>query len=319
MNKVKILSLDGGGLRGIIQLLVLKELERIHNRPIHELFDVITGTSTGGIIACGLTYTKDGVNPALTLDQLIDLYTTKGDEIFPRKTNIFSKTISGINSIFNPKFSAKGLDRLLTQYFSESTLRDTLKPVIVTSYDIKNNEVIMFKSRLASVGQEYNAKLREVCRATSAAPTYLPTYRMNFKNTERILVDGGICINNPAMAAVADVLKSMPEVNINDIECLSIGTGIYSKSLGIKTTGWGMVNWVKPITSIMMQASAKTVTYECDEILQKHLRLQVTIDDENKSDMADSRPETLKYLIERVNSQILSDRTTLNNLKNFFN
>jgi patatin-like phospholipase/acyl hydrolase len=259
------------------------------------------------------------VNPALTLDQLIDLYTSKGDEIFPRKTNIFSKAISGINSIFNPKFSPKGLDRLLTQYFSESTLLDTLKPVIVTSYDIKNNEVVMFKSRLANVGQEYNAKLREVCRATSAAPTYLPTYEMTFKNKERTLVDGGLCINNPAMAAVADVLRSRPEVNINDIECLSLGTGIYSESLGIKTTGWGMVNWVKPITSIMMQASAKTVTYECDEILQKHLRLQVTIDDESKSDMADSRPETLRYLIERVNSQILSNSTTLSNLKNFFN
>ena len=317
MKKIKILSLDGGGLRGIIPLLILKELERIHNKPIYELFDVITGTSTGGIIACGLTYTKDGKTPALTLDQLIDLYTTKGDEIFPRKKNIFSKAISGINSVFNPKFSPKGLDKLLTEYFCDSTLRDTLKPIIVSSYDIKNNEVVMFKSRLSGVSEDYNATLKDVCRATSAAPTYLPSYQMTFKSKERLLVDGGIYVNNPAMAAVADVLRSQPDVDITDIECLSLGTGIYSESLGIKTTSWGMIDWVKPITAIMMQASAKVVAYECDEILQKHLRLQVTINDESKSDMSDSRPETTKYLIERVNSEIFGNSELMEQLRNF--
>jgi patatin-like phospholipase/acyl hydrolase len=318
MNKFRILSLDGGGLRGIIPLLILKEIELTQGRPIHELFDMITGTSTGGIIACGLTYTRDGKTPVLTLDQLIELYTTNGDKIFPRKTNIFSKTISGINSIFNPKFSPNGLEKLLTEYFGNSTLTDTLKPIIVPSYDIKNNDIVMFKSRLAGVSDKYNATLKDVCRATSAAPTYLPSYHMNFKGVDRILVDGGVYINNPAMAAVADTLRSRPEVNIQEIECLSLGTGIHSKRLGIKTTGWGMADWVKPITTMMMQASSKVVTYECDEILPKHLRLQVIIEEEKKSDMSDSRPETLSYLIEQVNSQILNNRETLTKLKKFF-
>lgn len=317
-SKIRILSLDGGGLRGIIPLLILKEIERNEGRRIHELFDVITGTSTGGIIACGLTYTKDGKTPHLSIDQLIELYTTRGHEIFPYKTNIFSKAFSGINSIFNPKYSPAGLDRLLGQYFGESTLKDTLKQTIVTSYDIKNNEVVMFKSRHAGVADEYNAKLKDVCRATSAAPTYLPSYEMKFKSKDRLLVDGGVYINNPAMSAVADVLRNRPEVGIKDIECLSLGTGIYAKSLGIKTTSWGIVDWVKPITTVMMQASAKVVSYECDEILSKHLRLQVTIDDEKKSDMADARPETTKYLVERVNSELLSNDAEMEKLKNFF-
>lgn len=318
MSKFRILSLDGGGLRGIIPLLILKEIERMQGRPIHELFDVITGTSTGGIIAAGLTYTKDGKAPHVTLDQLIDLYTIKGHEIFPYKTNFFLKAVSGINSIFNPKFSPNGLESLLTKYFEDSTLTDTLKPIIVSSYDIKNNEIVMFKSRLANLSNEYNASLKCVCRATSAAPTYLPSYQMNFKGKDRLLVDGGLYINNPAMAAVADTLKSRPDIDINDIECLSLGTGIYSKSLGTSTINWGILDWVKPITTVMMQASAKAVSYECDEILQKHLRLQVTIDDEKKSDMSDAKPETTKYLIERVNSEILGNRETLDKLKNFF-
>jgi patatin-like phospholipase/acyl hydrolase len=319
MEKIRILSLDGGGLRGIIPLLILKEIEKTQGKLIHELFDVIAGTSTGGIIACGLTYTKDGKKPAVSLDQLISLYTDKGTEIFPYKRNIFSKAITGINSIFNPKFSPDGLDRLLGEYFSDSTLKDTLKPIIVSSYDIKNNEVVMFKSRLASAGPEYNAKLKEICRATSAAPTYLPSYEMDFKAKSRLLVDGGVYINNPAMAAVADVLRSRPDVDISNIECLSLGTGIYSESLDEKTTGWGAINWIKPITSIMMQASAKAVTYECDEILKKHLRFQVSIDDEKKSDMADSRPATYKYLIERVYSQILTNPDEMEKLQKFFN
>ena len=131
-KKFRILSLDGGGLRGIVPLLVLKRVEEMTGKKIHELFDVIVGTSTGGIIACGLTCTKDGVTPSLSIDQLIELYTTKGDTIFPRRTNIFSKAIGGIKSAFGPKFSPKGLDGLLKEYFGELTLTDTLKPVIVT-------------------------------------------------------------------------------------------------------------------------------------------------------------------------------------------
>jgi hypothetical protein len=69
----------------------------------------------------------------------------------------------------------------------------------------------------------------------------------------------------------------------------------------------------------MMQASAKVVSYECDEILSNHLRLQVSIDDEKKSDMADARPETTKYLVERVNSEIISNDETMEKIKNFFN
>ena len=153
-KKVRILSIDGGGLRGIVPLLILKEIEKETGKKIHELFDVIVGTSTGGIIACGLTCTKDGVNPFLTIDQLIELYTTKGNVIFPYSKNIFSKVIRGVNSVFNPKFSPKGLDGLLENYFGDMMLSQSLKPIIVSSYDLKSNEVIMFKTRTAKWSKE---------------------------------------------------------------------------------------------------------------------------------------------------------------------
>lgn len=316
-KKFRILSIDGGGLRGIVPLLILKEIENQTGKKIHELFDLITGTSTGGIIACGLTCTKDGVNPAVNIDKLIELYTTKGEVIFPWKKNIFQRIGRSVNSLFNPKFSADGLDGLLTEYFGELKLSDTLRPIIVTSYDIKNNDVTMFKSRLSKeIG--YNAKLKDVCRATSAAPTFLPSYQLSYSGKQRVLIDGGVYINNPAMAAIADALKSVKGLKLSDIEVLSLGTGTHPADLGMKNTpSWGVVNWAQPITNIMMQATSNSTVYECSQLIKKHLRIQIEIEDPKKSDMSDSRPETTKWIIDKVNSDVLNNAEVMKNLSDF--
>lgn len=315
-KQFKILSIDGGGLRGLIPLLVLKEVEKITGKKIHELFDLIVGTSTGGIIACGLTATKDGKTPLLTIDKLIDLYTTKGSEIFPYKNNLFTK----IKSVFDPKFKADGLDKLLSEYFLNLKLSNTLKPIIVSSYDIRNNEVVMFKSR-KSDENGYDVSLRDVCRATSAAPTYLPSYELSFGGKLRTCVDGGVFINNPALVGVSDAIRNtygIKDLNVSDITLLSLGTGIYTENLGVKNTDdWGLKDWARPISDIMMQATSKSVDYECNELLDRYLRLQITIDDKAKSDMSDSRPETASYLIDRVKTQILNDLTKIKELKKF--
>ena len=315
-KKFRILSIDGGGLRGIVPLLILKEIENQTGKKIFELFDLITGTSTGGIIACGLVSTTDGVTPSITVDKLIDLYTTKGEVIFPYKKNIFQKIGSGFNSLFNPKFSADGLDGLLTDYFADLKLSNCLKPIIVTSYDIKNNEVVMFKSRLSEeIG--WNAKLKDVCRSTSAAPTYLPSYPLAFSGKGRVLIDGGVYINNPALAAIADALKSGQK--LSNIEVLSLGTGTHPADLGMKNTpSWGVVNWAQPISNIMMQATSNATVYECEQLLKKHLRIQIEIEDPKKTDMSDSRPETTKWICDKVYSDVLNNSKVMKDLKNFF-
>jgi patatin-like phospholipase/acyl hydrolase len=320
-KKFKVLSIDGGGLRGIVPLLILKKIEELEKKKIHELFDLIVGTSTGGIIACGLTATKDGITPILSIDDLIDLYTTKGNVIFPQNKGFVDKLTNKISSIFNPKYSANGLDKLLTDYFGDITLNQTLKPIIVTSYDLKQNEVLMFKSRKSNE-EGFNAKLKDICRATSAAPTYLPSYSMAYGNAERVCIDGGVYINNPTMAAISDIIRNKynnPELKLEDITCLSLGTGTYTKNLGVKdTTKWGVIEWARPITNVMMQASSKSVVYESNELLTNYLRLDISIDDKDKSDMADSRPETTKYITNIVNNDILNSKNELKNIKNFF-
>jgi len=320
-KKFKILSIDGGGLRGIVPLLILKRIEELEKKKIHELFDLIVGTSTGGIIACGLTATKDGITPILSIDELIELYTSKGDIIFPQNKGFIKNIVKKINSVFNPEYSANGLDKLLTDYFGDVNLNQTLKPIIVTSYDLKQNEVLMFKSRKSNE-EGFNTKLKDICRATSAAPTYLPSYNMVYGNAERVCIDGGVYINNPTMAAISDVIRNKygkPELKLEDITCLSLGTGTYTKNLGIKdTTKWGVIEWVEPITKVMMQASSKSVVYESNELLSNYLRLDININDKDKSDMADSRPETTKYITDIVNNDILNSKNELRNIKNFF-
>lgn len=317
-NKFRILSLDGGGLRGLAPLLVLKRIEVMTGKKIHELFDLIVGTSTGGIIACGLTAGRDG-EAILSVDQLIELYSSKANKIFPEQDTTLKKWYRNIRSAVTSKFSEKGLDSLLTEYFGDIKLSETIKPVVVTSYDVSHNEVIMFKSRLSSeIG--YDTTLREVCRATSAAPTYLPAFKMNYMNVDRVMIDGGVYINNPSMAGIAEALRykyGNEDIKIEDIQLLSLGTGLYSENLGKESTGWGIAKWGPIISTVMMQSSAKAVEYECSQLpLDKFLRLQFLLDDESRSDMSDSRPETVRYLSNCVNDQILNKR--LDEIKKFF-
>lgn len=318
-KKFRILSLDGGGLRGLAELIILKEIEEMTGKRIYELFDLIVGTSTGGIIACGLTASKNG-RPILTVDKLIDLYFANGDKIFPRQDNYIKKAYRSIRSLFMPEYSYKGLDEKLTEYFGDIRLSEVLTPIIVTSYDVAHNEIIMFKSR-RSKESFFDLSLKDVCRATSAAPTYLSSYKLNYMNVNRILIDGGISVNNPSMVAISDVLKNVygtENIKVEDIQLLSLGTGFMSEDLGYKKTWrWGKVQWAKPISTIMLQSSSKCVEYECKQLpLDKFLRLQFLIDDKNRADMSDSRLETCKYIIDCTNDQILNKKYS--EIKNFF-
>lgn len=314
MSKFRILSIDGGGLRGIVPLMVLKRIEEESGKRIHELFDMVVGTSTGGIIVCGLLGSTDGRTPNLTVDMLMGLYTTKAQEIFPRG-NIVTRPFRWVWNWFRPKFSPKGLDKNLTEYFGELTLADMLKPGIVTTYDVKNHEVVMFKSRKA--GEEgFDAPLRVVCRATSAAPTYLRSYKMEFGGKDRVCVDGGVYVNNPSMAAVADAIKAYG-VKAEDIEVLSLGTGTHPPTLKQSET-YGKLCWASPISDVMMAGTSEAAAYECEYIVGKHVRVQVKIHDEDRKDMADSRPSTAEYIQSLVKKQVLENEDVMKSVRTFY-
>ncbi len=173
-NKPKrILSIDGGGIRGIIPALVLAEIEKQMKKPICELFELIAGTSTGGILALGLTVPDTKGRPLYKARDLARLYEVKGNYIFSR--TIWHRIHSGWG-LREEKYPSKPIEDVLENYFSDNRLNQSLTDVIVTAYAIERRCPFFFRSIRAKdtrhYGESYNFLIREAARATSAAPTY---------------------------------------------------------------------------------------------------------------------------------------------------
>ncbi len=322
-RKLRILSLDGGGLRGIIPVLILKEIERRTGEKIYNLFDLISGTSTGGLIACGITVSDNQKTPKYSIQDIEDIYTKRGKDIFPKK-GFLGNIIDSISSLNKPRFSDKGIDSVLTEYFGTKRMSDCLTPLLISSYDLYNNEALFFKTRHAVSKPSKNALLKDMCRATSAAPTYLPAYKFTFDDKTRVCVDGGVYINNPTVASLVEVTKyhqskvyDFERVTLSDIIVLSLGTGHYSSDLARKKVeSWGLLEWATNITDVMMQAVNQTTTYQGEELTtsDNFLRINLDITEHKYSDMADSSDATRNYLINEVQSQIFGNGVLMDQL-----
>jgi patatin-like phospholipase/acyl hydrolase len=328
---MRILSIDGGGLRGIIPLKILKEIELQTGKPVSESFDLIAGTSTGGILACALTLKQPNGNPLYSLEELEHIYRRDGKIIFPPKTR---------SKYFHPRFSPTGLKRTLEKYFPHHRLLDCKKPVLIGSYDVRSYKPFLFTSRFVNPGSlDYNSSknflLEKICLATSAAPTYLPTFNFSYLddqqfNVKHNFIDGGVFINNPSLAAVTEVLANNTDalynkridraenpLKIEDIFLLSLGTGITSKEITEYQGGKGQLFWARPIIDVMMQGNSQSVHHQTQVLLKdRYLRVNALIADEI-SDMADSSEQTTNGLVAAVNSQVLNDEAKLQEIANF--
>jgi patatin-like phospholipase/acyl hydrolase len=330
MSKFRILSIDGGGLRGIVPLSILKEIEKRTGKRVHELFDMMVGTSTGGLIASCLTLRKEGTSqPLYTLEELSKMYTEYGSTIFPVQGTM-GKIFRKANNLVNPKYDDKGIDKVLKKFISEQRIKDAIRPIIISTYDLNQNETVFFKSSEANEYNLANPRIYDICRATSAAPTYLPAYSFTYKGKMLTGIDGGVYINNPTMAAIAEISKygqtgfykksDGSKVAFEDISILSLGTGSYTGSISREqAVSWGQLQWITCITDIMMRGVNQTTDYEAKEMIEanQYLRLSISIGDEKFSDMCDARPETQKYLMEEVDKQIFSNQEKNESLNDF--
>ena len=178
----RVLSIDGGGIRGIIPGQVLVALEDKLNKAkkgarIADYFDLIAGTSTGGILACVYLCParRGSTKPAFSAEQAVELYLERGDEIFDVP---LLHRIRSAGSIRDEKYPADGLEDALKDYLKDLKLSELLKPCLVTSYDIRRRRCHFFRQHKAAAKESYNFLLRDVARATSAAPTYFEVPRV---------------------------------------------------------------------------------------------------------------------------------------------
>lgn len=285
----KVLSIDGGGIRGIIPGQILVEIEREFGVRVANDFDLVAGTSTGGILACAflLEHPDQQNNPKFSAEEVVGLYFKRGEDIFDVP---FFHKVRTAGGILDEKYPAKGIEDALKDYFGNTWLKDLLKPCIITSYDITHRKGHFFGQHKAKNDPDYNFKVRDVARATSAAPTYFECEQiLSEHGSEFTLIDGGVFVNNPALVAYAEGRNIFQvngdEATAKDMKILSIGTGHNRKSYPYKKAKkWGMAEWVQPVIDIMMSGSADVAHYQLEKIYdtvdnpKQYLRIDKDLD-----------------------------------------
>ena len=296
---VRILAIDGGGIRGIIPARVLQELEESTSRPIAELFDLIAGTSTGGILALGLAKPGSDGRPHYSAADLVELYETQGERIFRRSA---WHRLYAINNLADEKFESRGIEEVLEAYFGEAQLTDALTNLLVTSYDIERRAPYFFKSYRAKTDAARQTTMAAAARATSAAPTYFEPTCVDIadSNDYRALIDGGVFANNPAMCAYVEAKDLFPEAREHVV--VSLGTGQLTRRIPIdEARGWGLAMWAQPLLGVVFDGVSDSVDYQVQTLcrtessVQRYHRFQVELT-EGSDDMDDVSRTNLRVL-----------------------
>ncbi|MCC5645821.1 patatin-like phospholipase family protein [Nostoc sp. CHAB 5824] len=323
--KYKILAIDGGGIRGIIPTLILAEIEKRTQKPIFSLFDLISGTSSGGILALGLTKprldleaTDTSPSAQYSAKDLLQIYLEYGAEIFYEP--FWEKVLGQLEDIFvQPKYSSEGREEIIRQYFGDTPLEKNLKEVFVTSYDIEQRIPIFFTNKLEKQQTE-SKKFRKLCGgftltdaalATSATPTYFAPHRVaSSHNTNGFytLVDGGVVANNPANLAILEAQISRQEnkqfLNIEDILLVSLGTGSLTSIYPYdEVKNWGLMQWAKPLLNIVLDGGSEVVAGELERLFEannkgnktSYYRFQTFLKSELEA-IDNTKPENLRQL-----------------------
>jgi hypothetical protein len=294
-ERVRVLSIDGGGIRGIIPALVLAELELRTARRVFELFDLIAGTSTGGILACALC-----APDPLPARELIALYEDQGPEIFDR--SVWQRVRSG-EGLLDEKYDAAALDRALARYLPDKKLSEAKPDLIVPAYDTAAPGPYFFKTRRARESAADDHPLSVVARATAAAPTYFEPLRVG----EAAMIDGGVFAVNPAMCAFAEVLRYEPGAQVS---LLSLGTGERTRRRRFEEIeDWGLAEWARPILDVVFDGSSDAVDYQLRHALpeERYWRLQVELDD--ASDDLDDASERNIRALRRHGEKLIEERS----------
>lgn len=236
----RVLAIDGGGIRGLIPAVVCFNLEHLAGCPIHQLFDLIAGSSTGAIIALGLSIAPEGKSA----HSLVELYKDDGPHIFEHPRRFMHK-------LGGPKYSNGKMKDVLAKHFGDSRLSQAIVEVLVTAYDLRMRCPVYFSRSKAKRKAGADYLIRDIAMGTSAAPTYFPPVKVG----NHVVIDGGVVANNPACAAYAHAKKLWPD---EEILLVSLGTGTLTKFIAQdQAEGWGTYSWARPLIDCVFDGTAK--------------------------------------------------------------
>lgn len=268
---MRVLALDGGGIRGLIPALVLAEIERRTGRAMHELVDLVAGTSTGAILACALT--RPDPLPAA---RIAELYVEEGPRIFDRS---LLKRITSADGYLDERYDDDGLRAVLERWLGTARLADVDPALLLTVYDLERRRAVLLR-------RDDDLSLVDAAHASSAAPTYFEPVRAGGAT----LVDGGVYAINPAALAYAEVDGALDLL-------VSLGTGSMTRPLPYdEVRSWGRLEWAEPILDVVFDGSADAVDLQLSALLEdKYVRLQTPLV-EASDDLDDASEDNLAAL-----------------------
>ncbi|KAI3754751.1 hypothetical protein L1987_54541 [Smallanthus sonchifolius] len=347
-NLITVLSIDGGGIRGLVPAIILEfletELQKLDGEDarIADYFDIIAGTSTGGLITAMLTAPDENRRPLFAAKDIKNYYLQKCPKIFPQDCNMVTKVVKNVTG---PLYDGKYLHESIRKKLKDIKLGDTLTNIAIPTFDIKRLQPIMFSSYEIEEKPYMNAKLSDICIATSAAPTCLPPhyFETNHKGEthEFNLVDGGVAANNPTLVAMGEIAKQLIRRNLDfplpqSLEyrrylVISIGTGECKMEGGKYTASeaskWGFFGWWYnangscPLLDILTQASTDmvdihlSVIFKALNIETNYLRIQEDGLERTLSPLDRATKENLECLIE-AGERLLTKKVSTVNLEN---
>ena len=272
MNKTfNILSIDGGGILGLYSADILARIQQefCNDKPLAEYFNLITGTSTGGIIALALS-------TGASAKEVKQFYLRHGEKIFPKKKRKYP-------GLFKNKYSNKNLTSALKEFFGNKTIKDCKSSVCIPAIDVATCQPIMFKTNNnGQLRRDENTLLVDIALATSAAPTYLPIH--SFESFLG-LVDGGLWQNNPTLYGIMEAISYFVgnDKEYDKIKILSLGNPSSCTRIGISTKNHNssIFKWKSNLVTLPMKISSIATTQIVDFLyktqaldIEKYLRIE---------------------------------------------
>ena len=330
-EKFKILSIDGGGIRGVFPAMYLANLEEELKRrgqekwQIYQNFDLICGTSTGGIIAIALAL-------GIPAKEIYDLYLDKAAEIFGSKK-------SWLEQPFYASHEREPLEKLIQDKFKEHNngkdpiLKDCKTNVCIPIFDLLEGEPSVLKNKYhPNFTRDYHIPAYKAALATAAAPTYFAPFSSEYTTEEGSVkpfknkVDGGVFANNPTLIGIVEAEHAFYQDKSN-LNILSIGTGFQKFSDGAKRENWGILYWInlkkKRLIELFMQAQSQQVenlVYVMQNGIDKekkanpnfiYHRINAELDNTLNIEMDETDKDKLEALAQKATYKFHNDATTI--------
>ena len=301
-----VLSLDGGGIRGLMTAVWLAKLEELLKDSVRDYCHILAGTSTGAILACA-------VASGIPAKDIVKLYQSEGRRIFPaslsrgwsRLTRVFDQGFSA------PKYSADGLQEVLQHTFQQKRMSDVPAHLclLVTTYNTLTRQATVLKST-SSPGRDM--LMWEAAKSSASAPTYFPAHVATLNGANAPLIDGGVVANNPTLCGIAEAVKGGVErkpIPLEQIVVGSFGTGESTRSISIREAmTWGALEWAIPIIDVLFDGAADATNHVASHLIgdERYVRLQCRLE-KAYDDMDNADKTNLNALVNLANEYLAQE------------